>query len=81
MHSGVMSRQKQMDKKIPSQTISIFGYDNRRNTSTIRSWSQQEKKGKKKIHYDITGTFEYGINFIRISILIFTNIYITYLKI
>jgi len=36
MHRGVMSRRKQMDEKNPPQTISIFGYDNRRSTPTIR---------------------------------------------
>jgi len=40
-----------------------------------------KRKKKKKIHLISRVRFEYGINFIRISILIFTNIYITYLKI
>lgn len=44
-------------RKNPPQTISIFGYHNRRSTPTIRPWSQKEEKKKKKWRFAVLSEY------------------------
>jgi len=63
-------------RKNSPQTISIFGYDNRKSTSTIRPWSIREKEKSRSLRYH--GYIWIRINFVRIYINIITNIYVIY---